>query len=176
MCIYEYNTYQKRRARAFYQVLTTTSAGGGYWEQFMGTEGAIRMSENPALTKIFKENGKELINKGGEIVEGMDLELKWANHIAKGHLTKGAAVAATTAIADARESKQLDEYQMNAPEDANRPIHSYHLENFFNTVRGKETLNCDSEHAFEAEAAVFKVNEAIEAKKMLMFTEVDFVA
>ena len=38
MCIFEYDTPQGG-VRAFYQVLTTTSSGGGFWESFMGTEG-----------------------------------------------------------------------------------------------------------------------------------------
>ncbi len=42
-------------ARAFYQVQTTTSAGGGYYEMFMGDEGTIKMSEDPALTAIYRE-------------------------------------------------------------------------------------------------------------------------
>ena len=31
------------------------SAGGGYHEYFMGDEGALKMSENPKFTKIYRE-------------------------------------------------------------------------------------------------------------------------
>ena len=49
MAIFEY-ARPEGNVRAFYQVLTTTSAGGGYFEQFMGDEGSVKISENPALT------------------------------------------------------------------------------------------------------------------------------
>ena len=42
-------------ARASYQVQTTTSAGGGYFEYFMGDEGSLKMSENPGTTAIYRE-------------------------------------------------------------------------------------------------------------------------
>ena len=52
MVIYEYPLAQGV-ARAFYQVQTTTSAGGGYFEMFMGDEGTIKMSEDPTLSAIY---------------------------------------------------------------------------------------------------------------------------
>ena len=55
MAIFEYDTAQGP-VRAFYQVLTTTSAGGGYFEQFMGDEGSVKISENPKLTKVYRED------------------------------------------------------------------------------------------------------------------------
>lgn len=54
MAIYEFPTPQGM-VRAFYEVLTTTSAGGGYHEYFMGTEAALKMSENPKYTKLYRE-------------------------------------------------------------------------------------------------------------------------
>lgn len=159
MCIYEFETYQKKTARAFYQVLTTT-AMGGYYEQFMGTEGTIRMSENPSLTKIFMENRPEIKGKWAALVNDGTLYEKKSQEEVK--------------IEDARESPPPKEFGFDI--DLNKPIHMPHLENFFNAIRGKEKLNCDGEHAFEAEAAVYKVNEAVAAKKMLYFSDEDFVA
>ncbi len=171
MCIIQYDTFQKRNARVFYQVLTTTSAGGGYFEQFMGTDGAVKMSENPALTKIYKENGAD--------------KAKWDSYVANGLIQKSADPAPSkTAIADARESKALDTYAMpdnlfpTDPTDPSKsaPIHLPHVLNFLDSIRGKAKLTCDGAHAFEAEAAVFKAVDAIEAKKELYFEESDFVA
>jgi len=161
MCIFEYETYQKRNARAFYQVLTTTAAGG-YYEQFMGTEGTIKMSENPGLTKIYKENSVP--------------DEKWKKLIDEGVLEMGAAPAAPATVQDARESKPPAEYAMPKSISFTKPIHMLHIENFLGAIRGENKLTCDAEHAFEAEAAVFKAVEAIEAKKMLYFEESDFVA
>ena len=50
----------------------------------------------------------------------------------------------------------------------------YHIENFFNAVMGKAKLNCDAEHAYAAEAAVFKARDAIK-EGPLEFSESDFV-
>ncbi|MBR4597875.1 MAG: gfo/Idh/MocA family oxidoreductase, partial [Opitutales bacterium] len=161
MCIYEFEkTYQGFPARAFYQVLTTSSVGG-YFEQFFGTDGSIKMSENPALTKVFKERGRP------------ELDAKWDKLVAEGKLIKKAAVE--TATADVRESRPPEEFGFEV-DFKGKAIHQWHLENFLNTIRGKDKLNCDAEHAFEAEAAVYKVNEAVAAKKMLEFTDEDFKA
>ena len=54
MVIYEYPLAQGV-ARAFYQVQTTTSAGGGYFESFMGDDGTIKMSEDPSICAIYRE-------------------------------------------------------------------------------------------------------------------------
>jgi predicted dehydrogenase len=52
--IYEY-PMAEGVARASYQVQTTTSAGGGYFEMFMGDDGTIKMSEDPSLCAIYRE-------------------------------------------------------------------------------------------------------------------------
>ena len=54
------------------------------------------------------------------------------------------------------------------------PYHQPHLQNFFDSVRGKAKLNCPSEVAFETAVAVLKVNEAVEAKSRLAFKPEDF--
>jgi hypothetical protein len=48
------------------------------------------------------------------------------------------------------------------------------LENFFNSVRGLETLNCPAEEGYETAVTVLKVNEAIEAGRRLYFTPEEF--
>lgn len=162
MCIFEFDkTFQGRRAQAFYQVLTTTSSGGGYFESFMGDQGTLKMSENPALTKLFRENNAP----------------DWKPLIDAGVIGEGDESSANVKVADARESKALVAYGFPAKVpgyDADKPIHMYHLENFFGAVRGENNLSCDAEHAYEAEAAVFKARDAIE-KGPLTFEESDFV-
>ncbi len=162
MCILKYNTFQGHTATAFYQVLTATSAGGGYYEQFMGDKGAIKMSENDAITKIFKENHVD--------------KAIWDKYVKDGVLKASAAPLDVSTKADVRESAALVSYNM--PDSVSlkgMPIHMPHLLNFFNAIRGEEKLNCDAEHAFEREVAVFKIVEAIEAKKTLSFEDKDFV-
>ncbi len=183
MCIFEYETYQKNIARAFYQVQTTTGAGGGYYEMFCGTEGAIKMSENPSITKVFKEGDAQLAEK-------------WDGYVKKGIIRNSAPTGKAPddpdpdpdmAVKDSRESGPLGEFRMpknmnaklrtRVPSDVKEiKAHMPHIVNFLDAVRGIAKLNCDGEMAFEAEAAVFKAIEAIDAKKTLAFEDSDFVA
>ena len=141
-------------ARAFYQVQTTTSAGGGYFEYFMGDEGALKISENPNLTAIYKEAKSP----------------SWDELVAKNYLrTKAAPAAATDATkVDVRETAQLAEYEI--PVSFSKKIHQPHLENFFNAIRGKAKLNCPADEAFGSEYVIHKANEAIAARKTLEIT------
>jgi len=161
MAIYEYETEQGN-VRAFYQVLTTTSAGGGYFERFMGTDGTLKMSENPALTKVYREARVE--------------EEQWKKWIDLKYIRQDNSANAPQKAAtkvDVRETAPLAVYDL--PIVLDKPIHMPHLENFFSAVRGESELNCPADHAFESEVAVFKVNDAIEAKRMLELTEQDFL-
>lgn len=159
MAIYEYDT-PTGPVRAFYQVLTTTSAGGGYYEQFMGDEGAVKMSENPALTKVYRE----------------DRAPSWDKWIELNYLRKsaGAPDPKQATKVDVRETAPLVAFEL--PVVLDKPPHQPHLENFFGAVRGENKLNCDAAHAFGSEAAIFKVNPAVEARKALDFTPADFEA
>jgi predicted dehydrogenase len=144
MVIFDYDTAQGG-CRAFYQVLTTTSAGGGYYESFMGTEGTINISERAAYTNIYRESGAKA---------------SWEPLVEKGFLKKTAAApAAAPGGADA-----IASYESAAPEafalpgQLNKPPHQPHLENFFAAIRGEASLNCDARHAFESEAPIYWVN------------------
>ena len=156
MVIYEFKT-PEGPARAFYQVQTTTSAGGGYFEYFMGTQGSLKMSENPRLTKVFREANAP----------------SWDELIAKNYLRAEAAPPPTeTTKVDVRESGPLAAFEI--PVTFNKLIHQPHLENFFKSVLGQATLNCPADEAFRSEMAVFKASEAIDAKKMIELTPADF--
>ena len=52
--------------------------------------------------------------------------------------------------------------------------HTPHLEHFFAAINGKAKLNSDGEHTFKSEMAIFRVNEAVAARKAIEFTEDDF--
>ncbi len=164
MCIFEFDkTFQGNKAQVFYQVLTTTSSGGGYFESFMGDKGTLKMSENPAITKLFRENN-------------VPIE-EWEKLAKAGVIGTGNAESANVKTADSRESAALMSYGFPASVpgfDAEKPIHMYHIENFLGAVRGENKLSCDAEHAYEAEAAVFKARKAI-GEGPLEFSEDDFV-
>jgi predicted dehydrogenase len=156
MCVFEYDTPQGG-ARAFYQVLTTTSAGGGYFESFMGSEGTINISERSAYTNIYREAGSKR---------------SWDPLVSKGYLKKdgssGPASGGSDAIAS-YESAAPEAYAL--PGSLNKPPHQPHLENFFSAVRGQAKLNCDARHALESEAPIYWVNPAAENRQTITFTE-----
>jgi predicted dehydrogenase len=154
MVIYEY-PLPDGVARAFYEVQTTTSAGGGYFEYFMGDEGSLKMSENPNLTALYREARAP----------------SWDGLVKKGYIrakTNGAAATPDAARVDVRETAQLAEYEI--PVTFSKAIHQPHLENFFNAMRGKARLNCPADEAFSSEYVIHKANEAIAAQKMITIT------
>jgi predicted dehydrogenase len=154
MVIYEFPLPQGV-ARAFYQVQTTTSAGGGYFEMFMGDEGTIKMSEDPLLCGIFREARAP----------------SWDDLIQKGYIRAKAnnnAPSPDAAKVDVRETAQLAEYEI--PVFFNKPPHMPHLENFFNAIRGTAKLNCPADEAFSSEYVIHKANEAIAAQQRLVIT------
>lgn len=156
MCVFDYDT-PEGNARAFYQVLTTTSAGGGYYESFMGTDGTIEISEREAYTNIYKESGADAA--------------KWDELVARGLLKKeavGVAAGGSDAIAS-YESAPPDKYAL--PGGLTQPPHQPHIKNFLDAVRGKAKLTCDARHALESEAPIYWVNPAAEKKEIISFTE-----
>jgi predicted dehydrogenase len=153
MVIYEFQL-PSGVVRAFYQVQTTTSAGGGYFEMFMGDEGSIKMSEDPSITAIFREARAR----------------SWDDLIAKNYLR---AKSVPTPVAEAdkvdvRETAQLAAFEI--PVSFNKKIHQPHLENFFNAIRGTAKLNCPGDEAFRSEYCIHKANEAIPAEKRIAIT------
>lgn len=150
MVIYEY-PLETGMARAFYEVLTTTSAGGGYFEMFMGDEGSIKMSENPSITKIYRE----------------DRARPWDDLVAKNYLRTSATAAPVgdAEKVDVRETAPLLQYEI--PVGFNKKIHQPHLENFFNAIRGTAKLNCPADEAFASEYVIHKANEAIAARRTI---------
>ena len=146
MVIYEY-PFPDGVARAFYQVQTTTSAGGGYFEMFMGDEGSLKMSEDPKLSAIYREARAP----------------SWDALISKNYIRAQAApaAAADATKVDVRETAQLAAFDI--PVSFNKKPHQPHLENFFNAIRGKAKLNCPGDEAFRSEYVIHKANEAISA-------------
>jgi len=168
MVLFDYET-KYGEVRAFYQVLTTTSSGGGFWENFMGTEATIKTAEIAAQSAIYRETG--------EYVKS------WDGLLAEGYLKKKPAPPKPAASAGA-----VSSYESAAPEEFDlpgglpllttddgkvipKPAHQPHLENFFASVRGQATLNCDARHAFESEAPIFYINESALKKEPIEMTE-----
>ena len=161
MVVYEY-PLPDGVARAFYQVQTTTSAGGGYFEYFMGDEGSLKMSENPKLSTVFREARAQ----------------SWDEWVSRHYLRAQTAPPSETpedgAKVDVRETAALASYDI--PVSFSKAIHQPHLENFFNAIRGTAKLNCPADEAFSSEYIIHKANEAIAARRTIDLTAAEMEA
>jgi predicted dehydrogenase len=160
MAVFEYDT-PEGNARAFYQVLTTSSYGQ-YYEAFMGEDGTLQISEMDKKTVVGKETH---VGDGG-----------WDKWVKAGVLRqvekKEVAPPPEGAVVDSRESPGLEPWDM--PIELLKPYHQYHLENFFNAVLHGTPLNCPPEIGYESAVAVLTVNKAVEAGKTIHFKPEDF--
>jgi predicted dehydrogenase len=162
MVVYEYETKQGP-ARAYYQT-QTTNGSQGYFENFMGDQGTLLISESEA-------------NYPGRLYRDPSAPA-WDDWIQKGYVTAPKIVEKEaeeeSSVLDVRESVSPDEHRV--PVVLRDPYHQPHLQNFFDAVRGKARLNCPGEIGYESAVTVLKVNEAIEAKQRLSFRPEDFKA
>ncbi|MBK5299495.1 MAG: Gfo/Idh/MocA family oxidoreductase [Vicinamibacteria bacterium] len=161
MVVYDYDT-PLGPAKAYYQT-QTTNGSQGYFENFMGDQGTLLISESE-------------VNNAGSLYRDPNAPA-WDEWIQKGYvsapqLQEVKEKSDTGAIADVRESVAPDRHTV--PVALRDPYHQPHLQNFFDTVRGKAKLNCPPEVAYETAVAVLKVNEAIEAGFRLSFKAEDF--
>ncbi|HEX9187757.1 MAG TPA: Gfo/Idh/MocA family oxidoreductase [Vicinamibacteria bacterium] len=160
MVIYEYET-AAGPVRAYYQT-QTTNGSQGYFENFMGDQGTLVISESEA-------------NYPGFLYRDPNAPA-WDEWVQKGWVTapkvQEAKDESEKATLDVRESVSPDLHRV--PVVLKDPYHQPHLENFFDSIRGTAKLNCPAEVGYESAATVLKVNEAIEAKARLSFRPEDF--
>jgi predicted dehydrogenase len=161
MAIFEYPT-PEGTARAMYQVQTTTK-NGGFYEVFMGDDGAMQISEvaqrgNWAMREAHAPEWDSLVKDGLLLSEAAPLQ----------------KVETKNVFVDVRVTAEAGRWPL--PVDLAKPAHQPHLENFFDTVRGNGKLNCPAELAYESAVAVIKVNEAVRNRQPYQFTPAMFKA
>ena len=160
MAIYEYET-PAGTARAYYQT-QTTNGSQGYFENFMGDQGTLVISESEA-------------NNPGFLYRDPNAPA-WDEWVQKGYVSapklQEAKKAEEGAVLDVRESVSPDQHRV--PIILRDPYHQPHLQNFFDAVRGTAKLNCPSEVGYETAVTVLKVNDAIDAKERLSFRPEEF--
>ena len=146
--------------RACGQVLTDTRADGlGNFEQFCGTEGTIRISENPKWTAVFQDPNA----------------VEWDEWVRDNYLVKTKTEPVkppTSGEQVVHETGQVEPYAL--PALLTRPPLELHLENLFDAIRGKAELNCPAEVAFRSEVPVLKTIEAVRARRVLELSPEDF--
>jgi predicted dehydrogenase len=157
LAIYEYET-QEGIVRAYYQTLTTNSSEG-YFENFLGDQGTLHISESANRGGVYREPSAP----------------QWDEWVAKNYLgapEKATPQSSTGAVLDVRETIGPDKHDI--PLVFTDPYHQPHLENFFNAIRGTEKLACPPEIGYETAVTVLKVNDAVEAGRRLEFTHKEF--
>ncbi|MGI8905969.1 MAG: Gfo/Idh/MocA family oxidoreductase [Candidatus Sumerlaeaceae bacterium] len=158
MAIFEYPS-KAGTARAFYQVLTTTSQGQ-FFETFMGDEGALVLSE---------------VMESGNSAWPEAHAPSWVDYAAEGLLIEGSPAPASDAgevAVDARATQAVGSWIL--PVYLAKPVHQPHLENFFDAIRNGTPLNCPAEVGYECAVTVLKVNEAVEAARKLEYKPEEF--
>jgi predicted dehydrogenase len=160
MATYEYET-PAGIVRAHYKT-QTTNGSLGYFEQFMGDQGTLLISESAGMGSIYREKANAP---------------SWDEWVRKGYLTEpkileSKAETGAEESLDVRETISPDEHKLAL--QFFDPYHKPHLENFINSVRGEEKLNCPAETAYESAVTVLKVNEAVEARRTLEFSPEEF--
>jgi predicted dehydrogenase len=156
LAIYEYET-RNGMVRAYYQTLTTNSSEG-YFENFLGDQGTLHISESANRGGVYREPNAP----------------QWDEWVRMGYLEAPvkAGDQTTAAVLDVRETIAPDKHAI--PVVFTDPYHLPHLENFFNAVRNLEPLNCPAEIGYETAVTVLKVNAAVEAGKKLDFSKDEF--
>jgi predicted dehydrogenase len=165
MALYEFKTKEGLINRAYYQVLTTSSRGG-FYEQFMGENGSLTISEikakGNAVQRDVREGGWDLADWNKFIDKGLMLPVK---------KTVKAAVT-TNVVVDSRVTPEATGNPL--PVDLLKPAHMPHLENFFSAVRKGTPLSCPVDIAYESAVAVLAANQSVAAGKTIFFKPEDF--
>jgi len=169
MAMYEFKTKEGKINRAYYQVLTTSSRGG-FYEQFMGENGSLTISEIAARGNTVQR----------EVRSDGPTEAQWVEFAKQGLVVqpkKAVAREVTSNVAvDARVTAAADGWPL--PVDLLKPAHMPHLENFFLAVRRNkpELLNCPADLAYESAVAVLAANRSVAERKTITFKPEEFHA
>ena len=165
MAIYEFKTHEGLINRAYYQVLTTSSRGG-FYEQFMGENGSLTISEIAARGNAVQREVREGVPKWEPFAK-MGLVLPVKKPVT-------ASVSSNAAI-DVRVTAEADGWPL--PVDLLKPAHMPHLENFFLAVRRNkpELLTCPALLAYESAVAVLAANRSVAEGKTIHFKPSDFL-
>lgn len=180
MCLYEYKL-PTGTMRAYYQVLTTTGSQG-YYEKHMGVNGSAIISESPTSNQVYAEPGQDwskwttgenpILVKAPDAIKNKFWEhtRSWAKPAPKSYAVSGVAKA----VADARESKALDPWEIPVTLDVYP--HTPHVANFIEAVQLKkpEHLTCNVMDAFKSCVTVLKAYECLKTGQKYTFTPEDF--
>jgi len=166
MALYQFKTKEGQINRAFYQVQTTSSRGG-FYEQFMGENGSMTISE-------ISSRGNAVQREFRNDLHNTRLWNMFADQglIKMPRNPRRSSLAAYGIALDVNVS--AESLKSLLPVDLLKPAHMPHLENFFNAVRKGTPLSCPAELAYESAVAVLSTNRAVAERKTIHFKPEDF--
>jgi predicted dehydrogenase len=182
---------RKQVVRGFYQLLTDSS-NGGYFESFIGDEGALTISEMEGIGGIRREEQAPRA-EFEKLLKPREKEKTDAEKAAEKAIADAKAAAAKAGKTD-NDPSDLDVQPPSNPpgryfmpievpgtagpglKPATKPEHTCHLENFFDAIRKGVPLNCPPEVGYETCVTVLKVNDSLEQGKRLEFKPEEFKA
>ena len=137
----------------------TTTKYGGFYEVFMGDDGAIRFPRSPSAATGLRAHAPE-----------------WDSLVRKGCSSGRRSSRKSTRRTFSSTSGSRPGGALAVPVDLAKPAHQPHLENFFDAIRRGTALTCPASLAYESAVAVLKVNEAVRTKSLVRFRPGDFKA
>ncbi len=170
MAVYEYDA-PGGPVTATYQTLSA-NGNEGYFEKFMGDQGTLVISEFSDRTRLHPEPSDKPATTWAQCVRHgyLTAQPEWMKLVERMSLEELAKTL--TVSGSLRSTGKAPSLELAIELD--KPIHQPHLENFFDTIRGKTRLNCPAEVGYEAAVTVLKVNEAVEAGRRLEFKPEEF--
>ncbi|MGC9327775.1 MAG: Gfo/Idh/MocA family protein [Candidatus Hinthialibacter sp.] len=158
MAVFEYEN-SSSNVRGFYQTINSNSSFG-YYENVMGDEGTLYLSESPVRVKVYREPAAPDWEKWVKIGLLESVEKKEVKE------------EDSDAVITLEESVAPPSY--NLPVQFTDPVCQPHLENFFQAIRGEANLHCPAETGYAATATVLKIIESVQESKRIELKPDDF--
>jgi predicted dehydrogenase len=181
MAVYEYQTEQGP-ALAHYLILSSNRSGGDF-ERLLGDQGTLEVSETAnratVLPELWNSDNKVWARRVKEgLLVAHDEMMNMIDQLTVEQVANKFFVGESLPMPRGLVKDTVwsgNHRLLKVPIEMNKPFHQPHLENFFDAIRGRATLNCPAEVGYKTTVVVLKVNEAVQAGRKLEFKPDEFV-
>ncbi|MCX5653811.1 MAG: Gfo/Idh/MocA family oxidoreductase [Planctomycetota bacterium] len=177
-CFFEWDyTWEgkTKTIRGVHNTLTWTD-DGGFYEAFLGNEGAMGVSEDVSKGGFLRAPETPVSpweSKDAEIRIGCTMHSAWFN-LPPDWLDHGLEAIRTRCDPNSA-FPQLRLYPQLIATPDNKPPHWHHLANFFNALRGTAKLTCPAEVGFQTCVSALKAVEAMKAGRRIELAPQDYI-
>jgi predicted dehydrogenase len=174
LAIFEFDT-PEGVVRAHYQIISTNTSGG-YYESIMGMNGTLQVSLDPGKCRLYPEEPigwNPYEHPWQPWIDNKTVALMQEGINQESHPFFKTLPPRASFYIGPTELVQYPLYGLpNIPVETSytRP----HLQNFFDTIRGKAKLNCSGEVGYATAVQVLRIYDAMAARERLTFKEEDF--